>query len=74
MAGGYGASPGIMNTHIATVVTPEVMRQFMAQNPASLLVTPKPVVPIGTYAKLDGLPLVHVQTQQLWVLMRSEFC
>jgi hypothetical protein len=63
-----------VNTHVVIVVTPDVVRQLMAQHSPNLPVTPEPVVPVGTDAELDGLPLVDVQTQQPWVLMRSKFC
>ena len=49
------------------------MCQFMTKHIPNLLVAPEPVVPIGTDTKLDRFSPVDVQTQQPWVLVRSEF-
>jgi len=61
------------NTHVIIVITPDVVRQFMAQHSANFTVTPEPIVSVGADTELDRLPLGDVQTQQPWVLMRSKF-
>lgn len=65
MADGYGAGGGgpRVNAHVVVVGTPDIMRQFVTQNPSNLSVTPEPVVQVGTYAEFNRLTLVRVQTQ-----------
>ena len=48
------------------------MRQLMAQHPSNVRIKPVPIVPIRPYPQLDLLAPVHIQTEEIWVLVRRE--
>ena len=49
-----------------------IMRQLMAQHPSNIRIQPQPIVPIRTYPQLDLLAPVHVQAEEIRVLVRRE--
>lgn len=61
------------STHVVVMVTPDVVRQLMAQHSTNIPITPEPIVVVGADTEFDGFPPVDVQSQQPWVLMRSQF-
>ena len=54
------------------MVAPLVVRQLVAQHPPHLEIRPEPVVRVRPQPKLDRLPRVHVQSQQVRVFVRRE--
>ena len=54
------------------MITPQIMRQLVAQHPPHLLVRSKPIIRVRPQPQLDRLSRVHVQSKQLGVLVRRE--
>ena len=59
-------------THIIIMIPMYIMRQLMAQHPANIRVQPEPIVPICPYPQLDLLAPVHIQAEEIRVLVRRE--
>jgi len=54
------------------MITPHIMRQLMTQHLPHLLVRSKPIIRVRPQPQLDRLSRVHVQSEQLGVLVRCE--
>ena len=54
------------------MVAPDVVRELVAEHPPDLLVRAEAVVPVRPQPELDRLPRVHVQPEQVRLLVRRE--
>ena len=62
----------VLSTHIVVMVPPHVVRELVAEHPPDLLVRAEAVVPVRPQPELDRLPRVHVQPEQVRLLVRRE--
>jgi len=54
------------------MIPPHIMRQLMTQHPPHFLVRSEPIIRVRPQPQLDRLSRVHVQSEQLGVLVRCE--
>ena len=54
------------------MIAPDVVRELVAEHPAHLAIQPEAVVPVRAQAELDRLPRVHVQPEEVRLLVRRE--
>lgn len=62
----------VLSTHIVVMVPPHVVRELVAEHPPHLPVRPEAVVRVRAEPQLDRLPRVHVQPEQVRLLVRRE--
>ena len=61
-------------TYVFIMITPDVVRQFMAQHSSYFTVHSETVVLIGSKAQFYGLSRILVQTKEPWMFVRCKFC
>ena len=61
-----------MLTYVLVMIAPHVVRELVTEHPPDLLVRAEAVVPVRPQPELDCLPRVHVQPEEMRLLVRRE--